>query len=315
MKTLRLFILPALLLFSLTISAQTSNSKKAKAKTEKTSKKTSKKSKKGETPVEVVDTVSLDEFSFHFGRANTSGLKSYLVQRMGVDPAFMEDFLKGFEQKELTEADKKMKARLAGIEIRQQVEQEVMPQASSLIDEENDKLNHAKFMEGFRTGLLEAEVPGIDMDSTQVIVKKNIDYYHKAQMEAKYGENRKAGEDFLAKNAKNDSVKVTASGLQYKVLVKGTGAVPTADQRVKVHYRGTLIDGTEFDSSYKRGEPATFGCSQVISGWTEALTMMPVGSKWMLYIPYDLAYGDRETGSIQPFSMLIFEVELLGIEE
>lgn len=312
MKTLKLFLLPALLLCCMTMNAQKSASKTTKTKTEKTSKKT-KKSKKDAAPVEVVDTVSIDEFSFHFGRANTNGLKSYLISRMGVDAAYMEDFMKGFEQTELTTEDKKMKARLAGIEIRQQVEQQVIPQAASQIDEENDKLNHAKFMEGFRIGVMEGEVPGIDMDSTQIIVRKNIEYYHKSQMEAKYGENRKAGEEFLAKNAKNDSVKVTESGLQYKVLVKGTGAVPTMSDKVKVHYRGTLIDGTEFDSSYKRGEPATFGCGQVINGWTEALTMMPVGSKWMLYIPYDLAYGDRETGEIQPFSMLIFEVELLDI--
>lgn len=311
MKVIKLLLLPALMFCCLTMTAQTSNSKKAK--TEKSSKKTTKKSKKGEAPVEVVDTVSIDEFSFQFGRVNTNGLKSYVVQRMGVDAAYMEDFIKGFEQGKLTEADKKMKARLAGMEIREQVENQVIPQAASQIDEDVDRLNHEKFMEGFRTGLLEKEVPGISMDSAQVIVRKNVEYYHKAQMEAKYGENRKAGEEFLAKNAKNDSVKVTASGLQYKVLVKGTGAIPTADQSVKVHYRGTLIDGTEFDSSYKRGEPATFGCGQVISGWTEALTMMPIGSKWMLYIPYDLAYGDRETGSIKPFSMLIFEVELLDI--
>lgn len=312
MKALRLFLLPVFALcFTMNVNAQTSNSKKAK--TEKSSKKTSKKSKKEQAPVEVVDTISIDEFSFHFGRANTNGLKNYLAQRMGVDPAYMEDFIKGFNDGKLNEEDKRAKARLAGKEIRQQVEEQVIPQAASSIDEEVDKLNHAKFMEGFRAGIMEAEIPGISMDSTQTLVRKNIEYYHKVQMEAKYGENRKAGEDFLAKNAKADSVKVTKSGLQYKILTKGTGDVPQASDKVKVHYRGTLLDGTEFDSSYKRGEPATFGCGQVISGWTEALTMMPVGSKWMLYIPYDLAYGDRETGEIQPFSMLIFEVELLEI--
>ncbi len=312
MKTLRLLILPAFLLFSFSMQAQTSASKK-KAKTETTSKKSGKKSKKDSAPVEVVDTVGIDEFSFHFGRANTSGLKNYLVQRMGIDVKYLDDFMKGFEQGALTEEDKRMKARLAGMEIREQVNEQVIPQAAAQIDEEKDLLNHEKFLDGFRAGILETEVPGISMDSTQAIVRKNMEYYHKALMESKYGANRKAGEEFLAKNAKNDSVKVTASGLQYKVLTKGTGAIPTVSDNVKVHYRGTLIDGTEFDSSYKRGEPATFGCGQVISGWTEALTMMPVGSKWMLYIPYDLAYGDRETGSIDPFSMLIFEVELLDI--
>ena len=104
--------------------------------------------------------------------------------------------------------------------------------------------------------------------------------------------------------------------LQYKVIKEGKGEIPTKESTVKVHYKGTLIDGTEFDSSYKRNAPATFRADQVIKGWTEALTMMPVGSKWELYIPQELAYGSRETGGlIKPYSTLIFEVELLEIEK
>lgn len=279
-------------------------------------KKTTKKSKKDKAPVEVVDTVCIDTFSYHFGRANSNGLKNYLVQRMGIDTTFIADFMAGFQQSELTEADKRMKARLAGIEIRQQVEEQVLPGANKQVNDSIDMLNKALFIQGFCDGVTgTSSLTTASMDSTQVLVKKQMDYYHKASMEKKYGANRIAGEEYLKANAKKDSVKVTESGLQYKILTKGTGPVPTAEQKVKVHYRGTLLDGTEFDSSYKRNEPATFGCNQVIAGWTEALTMMPVGSKWMLYIPYQLAYGDRETGSIQPFSMLTFEVELLSIEE
>ena len=107
----------------------------------------------------------------------------------------------------------------------------------------------------------------------------------------------------------------TSSGLQYKIIKEGNGAVPTDSSKVKVNYKGTLIDGTQFDSSYDRKEPTTFRANQVIKGWTEALTMMPVGSKWELYIPQDLAYGAREAGQIKPFSTLIFEVELVGIEK
>lgn len=126
--------------------------------------------------------------------------------------------------------------------------------------------------------------------------------------------NRKDGEAFLAANKNKEGVKVTASGLQYKVVKMGTGPTPRADQTVTVHYRGTTIDGTEFDSSYKRNSPATFGVGQVIGGWTEALQLMPVGSKWELYIPADLAYGDRGAGaSIPPGATLIFEVELLSV--
>jgi FKBP-type peptidyl-prolyl cis-trans isomerase FklB len=121
------------------------------------------------------------------------------------------------------------------------------------------------------------------------------------------------GEAFLAENAKKEGVKVTASGLQYKIITKGEGPVPTNTQKVKVHYEGRLIDGEVFDSSYKRGQPATFGVNQVIKGWTEALTMMPAGSKWELYIPQELAYGSREQQSIPAFSCLIFTVELLEV--
>ena len=124
-----------------------------------------------------------------------------------------------------------------------------------------------------------------------------------------------AGEKFLAENKTKEGVKTTESGLQYKVITEGKGEIPADTCKVKVNYKGTLIDGTEFASSYKRNEPATFRANQVIKGWTEALTMMPVGSKWELYIPQELAYGSRESGQIKPFSTLIFEVELVGIEK
>lgn len=126
--------------------------------------------------------------------------------------------------------------------------------------------------------------------------------------------NKKDGEAFLAKNKGAKGVKTTASGLQYKILNVGKGDKPKAEDTVTVHYRGTLIDGTEFDSSYKRGQPATFPVKGVIPGWTEALQLMPAGSKWMLYLPSKLAYGERGAGQqIGPNSVLIFEVELISI--
>ena len=128
--------------------------------------------------------------------------------------------------------------------------------------------------------------------------------------------NQKEGATFLVDNAKKEGVETTASGLQYKVLTAGTGAKPKETDRVKVNYRGTLVDGSEFDSSYKRGEPAVFQVGGVIPGWVEALQLMPVGSKWQLYIPADLAYGPRGAGGvIGPNATLIFDVELLGIEQ
>ncbi|WP_445375814.1 peptidylprolyl isomerase [Photorhabdus tasmaniensis] len=122
------------------------------------------------------------------------------------------------------------------------------------------------------------------------------------------------GQKFLAENAQRDGISTTESGLQFSVLKQGDGAIPARTDRVRVHYTGRLIDGTVFDSSVQRGEPAEFPVNGVIAGWIEALTLMPVGSKWELYIPYDLAYGERGAGaSIPPYSTLIFEVELLDI--
>ena len=127
--------------------------------------------------------------------------------------------------------------------------------------------------------------------------------------------NLKAGEAFIAANAKKEGVKTTASGLQYKVIKTGTGASPKLTDTVKVHYHGTLIDGTVFDSSVQRGEPVTFPVNGVIPGWTEALQLMKVGDKWQLVIPAKLAYGEDGSGPIGPNSVLIFEVELLDIEK
>jgi FKBP-type peptidyl-prolyl cis-trans isomerase FklB len=138
------------------------------------------------------------------------------------------------------------------------------------------------------------------------------------RMQAQEAEKHKAlagaGEAFLAENAKKPGITVTASGLQYEVITQGTGAIPTATSKVKTHYHGTLIDGTVFDSSVNRGQPIDFPVNGVIAGWTEALQLMPVGSKWRLYIPHNLAYGERGAGaSIAPFSALIFDVELIDI--
>lgn len=135
-----------------------------------------------------------------------------------------------------------------------------------------------------------------------------------AQKSAEAGEKAAEGEAFLAENAKKDGIQVTDSGLQYEIITEGTGDIPTAASTVRTHYRGTLIDGTEFDSSYNRGQPAEFPVGGVIAGWTEALKLMPVGSKWKLYIPYQLAYGERGAGgSIGPYQALVFDIELLAI--
>jgi FKBP-type peptidyl-prolyl cis-trans isomerase FklB len=126
--------------------------------------------------------------------------------------------------------------------------------------------------------------------------------------------NLSESKNFLAANGKKEGIKIQPSGLQYKVLTEGSGKIPKAEDTVTVHYKGTLIDGREFDSSYKRGNPATFQVKGVIKGWTEALQLMREGSKWQLFIPPELGYGERGSGSIPPNSTLIFEVELLTVK-
>ncbi|OOF26875.1 peptidylprolyl isomerase [Salinivibrio proteolyticus] len=160
---------------------------------------------------------------------------------------------------------------------------------------------------------LAGEMPEIEIDDINNALRELHTKAEEVRQEAAKAQAAE-GDAFLADNAKRDEVTVTESGLQYEVLVKGDGEIPTSDKQVRVHYHGQLIDGSVFDSSVTRGEPVEFPVTGVIKGWVEALQMMPVGSKWKLYIPQDLAYGERGAGAaIPPFAALVFEVELLDI--
>ena len=170
--------------------------------------------------------------------------------------------------------------------------------------------------------IIDGYITAINKEDLKVETESNLqmvdDFFRKLQekqMLEKYGDNKKEGEEFLAKNKAKEGVTETESGLQYEIIKEGKGAKPTITDKVKVHYTGSFVDGKVFDSSVDRGEPAVFGVGQVIPGWTEALQLMPVGSKWKLYIPYQLAYGEQGRSSIPPYSMLIFEVELIDIEK
>jgi FKBP-type peptidyl-prolyl cis-trans isomerase FklB len=171
-------------------------------------------------------------------------------------------------------------------------------------------LEYADLAAGIKD-VLEKNQPQISYQEAQQVLGKFF-----SELEEKIaGEAKAAGEAFLAENAKREGVKVTESGLQYEVVDATIGQKPKATDKVRVHYEGTLIDGTVFDSSYKRGESITFGLNQVIKGWTEGLQLMSIGSKYKLYLPYQLAYGERGAGAnIPPYAALIFTVELLGIE-
>lgn len=175
------------------------------------------------------------------------------------------------------------------------------------------ELDKAAFLQAVEDVLNKSELK-LSKEEMQKIL---TDFQKKEQEElaAAASNNKKNGEKFLNENKNKEGVKITDSGLQYKIIAAGEGEKPSATSKVVVHYRGTLIDGTEFDSSYSRGEPATLGVNQVIKGWQEALQMMPVGSKWQIYVPSDLAYGQRGAGSaIKPNSTLIFDIELLEIK-
>ena len=257
----------------------------------------------------------IDSLSYATGMAQTEGLKMYLVHQAGVDTTYMNEFIKGFnEGAQMT--GKKDVAFMEGKKIGQMV-------AKNWVESMNQQIFNGDSTKTItKNDMLAGFIAGVQNDTTKMTMQFAQMYrqtatekiQEKAVME-KYGDNKEAGEKFLAENKTKEGVKTTESGLQYKVIKEGKGEVPTANSRVKVNYKGTLIDGTEFDSSYKRNEPTTFRANQVIKGWTEALTMMPVGSKWELYIPQDLAYGAKDQGQIKPFSTLIFEVELVDIEK
>ena len=259
-------------------------------------------------------TTSSDSVSYAAGMNATNGLLPYLIQQQGVDTAYIADFIRGFQEVAQAGADPKMKAYAAGLGIATQVRDRMLPDMVKEFTDSPDSILASVFYRGFTDALQKDTTVFTQTDADAFFGKKQR--ADKAAKEEKlYGPNRDAGEAFLAENAKKEGVVTTRSGLQYKVLVKGEGEVPQKTDKVQVHYEGRLIDGTVFDASKKHGDkPLEFRADQVIKGWTEALTMMPVGSKWELYIPYELAYGERGAGNdIKPYSTLVFDVELVGI--
>lgn len=257
----------------------------------------------------------VDTLSYSIGMAQTQGLKEYLVGRMDVDTAYMSEFIKGLNDG-VNKTSKKDAAYMAGIQIGQQISNQMMKGINRELfgEDSTQTISLKNFMAGFIAGTT-GKGGVMTMDSAQKYTQTMMEVIKGKATEKQFAENKAAGAKFLEENKGKEGVVTTPSGLQYKVLTQGTGVIPADTSKVKVHYRGTLIDGTEFDSSYKRNEPTTFAANQVIKGWTEALTMMPVGSKWMVYVPEDLAYGARNSGTIKPYSTLIFEVELLDIEK
>ncbi len=255
----------------------------------------------------------VDTLSYAFGLARTQGLKQYLAQ-MDVDTTYMDAFVKGLKDGANAGDDTKKAAYYKGLEIGNMISQQwVKGINTELFGQDSTKsISLQNLLAGFiqgatgKKGLMTVEQAGQVAQVKMMAIKAK-------QLEVQYGPLKKKGEAWMAANAKKPGVKTLPSGVQYKVIKEGAGAMPKDTSLVKVNYEGRLIDGTVFDSSYKNGQPVSLRANQVIKGWTEALVHMPAGSVWEVYIPQELAYGEREQGQIKPYSPLVFKIELLSV--
>ncbi len=266
-------------------------------------------------PIEIVKpqlTNEADSVAYLFGSFQANGLKQYLQTQLKVDTTlYMNDFYNGLIERTNTDPeDKKAHAYQAGIQIGNRIADMATSISNDFYAGTTDKTISPAIIANAIIASLTGQNEYKITEAQQLFSDAMA-----ARKEINAKQQSKAGTEWLADNAKKQGVVTLPSGLQYKVLTMGNGPKPTAAQKVTVNYEGRLIDGTVFDSSYRRGQPSTFGLRDVIRGWTEALQLMPVGSKWEVYIPYDLAYGDRDTGTIPPYSTLIFTIELIEIEE
>lgn len=257
----------------------------------------------------------IDSLNYAFGLANGNGIKQYYLNDTANKDSVkikIASLLKGLQDGMKGDAsDENFELAELGKNIGSALKEQ---STSGLMGDSTLEVDIDIIKQGLLNGLKGSKVQ-MSPEEAQAYLTATMQALQAKKLEKQYGPNKQAGEAFLAANKAKAGVTTTASGLQYEVIKKGTGALPTDTSRVKVHYHGTLIDGTVFDSSVERKEPATFGVNQVIKGWTEALKLMPVGSKYKLYIPQELAYGGADQGTIKPFSVLIFEVELLSIEK
>ncbi len=257
----------------------------------------------------------IDSLNYAFGLANGNGIKQYYLAADSANAdslnAKIESLLRGMDEGMKGDVAENPELAELGTNIGNALKEQ---KTAGLMGDSSLTVDIKLIKQGLVNGMKGSNIQ-MTAEEAQTYLNATMQKLQEKRMQEQNGPNKAAGEVFLKENAKKGGVVTTASGLQYEVIKKGTGALPNDTSRVKVHYHGTLIDGTVFDSSVDRGEPAVFGVNQVIKGWTEALKLMPVGSKYKLYIPQELAYGSQSMGNIKPFSALIFEVELIGIEK
>ena len=264
------------------------------------------KPKKAKTYVNTLPSVPADSASYAMGVLQAPSLMQYLQQREGIDSAYVGEALSALSANLTAEQCDRIIAFATGLKIAKMNEdmkgdlnRQLTGKADTVYLDLN-LMNQALADAGTgKVGMLTAEEAMSLMERQEKYVAEGL---------------RLEGEKWLDENAHKEGVVTTASGLQYKVLTQGEGTVATADNMVEVHYEGTLLDGTVFDSSYKRGQTASFKPTQVIKGWTEALQMMPEGATWELYIPYNLAYGEHGNRNIPPYATLIFKVQVIAVK-
>lgn len=267
--------------------------------------KKTKKNNKKVAQLVMVKPVSPTDFSYAAGVAQSASLAQFLAQRSGVDSAHIKDFVEGLSKDVSADEAAKLRALLASIDIKKQMPQIVQSMNQQATGKgDTTYVDATTFLKGLTEGLLKSNT--LSADSATKIEQQQYDY-HTQQLKTRNA-------DFLKNYAKQKGVKSTASGLLYKVIKEGDGAMPTDTSEVEVHYEGKLVDGTVFDSSYKRGETATFAVNQVIKGWSEAVKLMKVGAEYEVCLPYEIAYGERGTRGIPPYSTLIFKIELKSIK-
>ncbi len=269
-----------------------------------------KKGKKSNLTTPVTLSTRADSVSYASAKLFHRGLNDYLKQNFDIEETDMADFLKGFDAFMQNREARSQRAYMAGQHVADMLLRRMKPNVQTDFEPRHITIDDELFIRGFRDVLSKGEGP-LTPEEAEAYMATISKEYEAAQQK----DNIRKGQEFLAENAKKEGVVTTASGLQYRILREGNGPIPKVTDEVTVKYEGKLIDGTIFDSSYSRNpDTNVFRADRLIKGWTEALCLMPVGSKWELYIPQELAYGERQAGKIPPYSTLIFTLELEDVE-